>query len=306
MIACFDVGASFIRYGVPDATGMVPERGRAQTPKHDLEAFLVALQAGLVIMKAPADMPVSISLCGTVDPKTGVVTVANVPAITGLPLAQKLSDRLNRPVTITNDADCFTLAEALHGVGKAHRNVMAIILGTGVGGGLVINGKLVQGAGGVAGEWGHGSIVDPGFGGLVDPLPRTTCGCGRVDCVDPVGSARGLEHLYQMLHGEEVSSQSIVLRFERGDAAAMRAVELYVENLARVLGIIVNVTGVSIVPVGGGLGTAPALIAALDKRLRELVLADFEHALVVPGLHAADGGLIGAALSAQTAKEMAA
>lgn len=306
MTACFDIGASFMRYGLPDGTGLVPENGRVETPKHDLEAFMVALQAGLVVMKAPESSPVSISLCGTVDPQSGVVTVANVPAINGLPLAHLLAERLKRPVFVTNDADCFALAEAFHGAGAQHRNVFAAILGTGVGGGLVIDKKLVQGAGGVTGEWGHGSIVDPGFGGLVDPLPRTTCGCGRIDCVDPVGSARGLEHLHQMLTGDQVSSKSIVLRFSRGDATAARTVELYVENLARVLGIIVNVTGVTILPVGGGLGTAPVLLAALDKRLRELTLADFDRALVVPGRHAADGGLIGAALSGQPAKEMAA
>ncbi len=306
MIACFDIGASFIRYGLANGSGLVREQGRAQTPTRDAEAFMVAVQAGLVIMKAPADAPVSISLCGTVDPQTGVVTVANVPAINGTNLAEKLGKRLNRPVTITNDADCFALAEAHAGVGSGHRNVFSIILGTGVGGGLVIDGKLVQGMGGVAGEWGHGAIVDPGFGGLTDPLPRTACGCGRTDCVDPVGSARGLEHLHDMLHGEERSSSSIVLQYERGQEDAVRTVQLYIENLARVLALIVNVTGVTKVPVGGGLGSAPALIAALDKRVREMTLATFNDPLVVPGQRSADGGLIGAALAARNGLEVAA
>lgn len=306
MIACFDIGASFIRYGLSDDQGQVREQGRAQTPTRDSGEFMVALQAGLAMLSAPADVPVSISLCGTVDPQSGVVTVANVPAINGSVLAERLSQRLNRSVSVTNDADCFALAEARFGVGAGHRNVFAIILGTGVGGGLVIDGHLVTGMGGVAGEWGHGSIVDPGFGGLTDNLPRTTCGCGRVDCVDPVGSARGLEHLHFMVHGEELSSNSITLRFAQGDAAAKRTVQLYVENLARVLGIIVNVTGVSIVPVGGGLGSATALIAALDRRTRELIMSRPDGPLVVAGQHSADGGLIGAALAAANLEEMAA
>lgn len=306
MIACFDIGASFIRYGLADGSGMVREQGRAQTPTKDAEAFIVAVQAGLVIMKAPADAPVSISMCGTVDPESGIVTVANVPAVSGSRLAERLNKRLGRTVTITNDADCFALAEAHAGVASGHRNVFSIILGTGVGGGLVIDGKLVQGRGGVAGEWGHGAIVDPGFGGLTDPLPRTTCGCGRTDCVDPVGSARGLEHIHEMLHDERRSSSSIVLQFERGDAAAVQTVQLYIENLARVLALIVNVTGVTKVPVGGGLGSAPALIAALDKRVREMTLATFDELLVLPGQRSADGGLIGAALAARYGLEAAA
>lgn len=306
MIACYDIGGTFIRYGLPDGSGMVPEKGRAETPKRDFEEFVLAIRSGLVMLKASSSAPVSISLCGSIDPDTGIATVANVPCVNGLPLVTELSRRLGRDVYVTNDADCFALAEAGTGVAKGHANVFAVILGSGVGGGLLINHQLVGGAGGFAGEWGHGPIVDPGAGGLIEPMSRKICGCGRTDCLDPVGSARGLEHLHMVLHGEELSSSAIVLRFQRGEQTANSTVKVYVENLARVLGLIINVTGVSIVPVGGGLSTAPILIAAIDKRVRELTLAHRGAPLVVPGVRSADGGLIGAAIAAQSKGAMAA
>ena len=135
MIACFDIGATFTRYGLSDKSGRVRELGRAQTQTADFEAFVSTVRTGLEITKAPAGAPVSISLCGTVDPVGGKVTVANVPSINGKALAHKLTERLQRQVTVTNDADCFAMAEARFGAGTGHRNVFAIILGTGVGGG---------------------------------------------------------------------------------------------------------------------------------------------------------------------------
>ena len=104
---------------------------------------------------AAADAPVAIAIAGVVDPDTGTIKVANIPCIDGLPLAAVLADRLKRPVTVGNDADCFALAEAMVGAGRSHRIVFGVILGTGVGGGLVIDGRLVTGRGGYAGEWGH-------------------------------------------------------------------------------------------------------------------------------------------------------
>lgn len=305
MTACFDIGGSFIRYGASNESGLVFETGRSQTPTDDFNAFVGSLEAGLEAMNTGASEPVSISICGYIDPVGGVATIANVPCVNGRALAVDLSAHLDRPVYVANDADCFALAEARHGVGRGHDNIFAIILGSGVGGGLVINGQLVAGTGGIAGEWGHGPIVDPGAGGLTEPMRRKVCGCGRTDCLDPVGSARGLEYLHQLLHDQRLSSLHIAERFGQGDVTASRTVEIYVENLARVLAMIVNVTGVTTVPVGGGLAAAKPLIAALDKRTRELALADFLAALVVPGDRAADGGLIGAAILAETGGEVA-
>jgi len=299
MIACFDIGGTYIRYGLSNGRGAVPESGRTATPRDDFAAFVAALEDALGAMQAPVGAAVSISLAGFADPHDGAAVVANVPCLNGRRLAAELGHRLGRAVSVTNDADCFALAEALEGIGRGHRNVFAIVLGSGVGGGLVIEGKLVAGHGGVAGEWGHGPIVDPGAGGLVAPMERVKCGCGRMDCLDPVGSARGLERLHAMRTGVSLDSAGIVGAWMEGDAAAAHTVEIHVEHIARVLGLLVNVTGVSIVPVGGGLAGAPQLIAAIDSRVRALALAGHRSPLVVPGTQATTGGLTGAALAAR-------
>lgn len=306
MIHCFDIGGSFIKYGVPDADGLVPEIGRIPTPGADFTAFVDALRTGIEAMPHDGPGAVSISLAGISDEETGRAVVANVPCLNGRRLEAELSSLLARPVRITNDADCFALAEAHRGVGQGHANVFAIILGSGVGGGLVLNGQLVRGAGGVSGEWGHGPIVDPAAGGLIDPLPRFVCGCGRTDCLDAVGGARGLERLHAALNGVSASSQQIIDRWKDGDAAASRSVAVLVEHLARVLGVVVNTVGASVVAAGGGLAAEPDLVAALDKRVREFILARHSRPLVVQGQRVRDGGLVGAALAGVALEELAA
>ncbi len=299
MTCCFDIGGSFIRYGTPDAEGLVPERGRIPTPGKDFAGFVHALSDALADMPGGDGDVVSISLAGFTDVQTGRAVVANVPCLNGRSLEKELSGRLGRQVCITNDADCFALAEAQRGAGKGHSSVFAIILGTGVGGGLVINGELVRGAGGISGEWGHGPIVDPGAGGLIDPLPRVQCGCGRMDCLDTVGGARGLERLHAALHDETRNSADIIDAWQAQEEPAGLTIKVYVEHLARALSVVLNTIGASVVPVGGGMAAVPQLVAALDMRVRELVLARHGSPLVVPGKRARDGGLVGAAVVAR-------
>lgn len=297
MIACFDIGGSYIKYGVPDAAGLVPELGRVKTPQDDFDAFVEALNTAIAAMPASIDI-VSISIAGFIDTESGKAVIANIACLNGRVLQPDLDRRLKRQVVITNDADCFALAESRHGVARGKANVFAIILGSGLGGGLVIDGRLVRGHGGIAGEWGHSPIVDPTAGGLLDePLPRFACGCGREGCLDAVGGARGLERIHQAINGQNLHSGAIVAAWRAGDKAAAKTVPVYVEIVARTLNLIVNTVGADSVPVGGGLASAPDLIARIDRRVRALALASHDDPLVVPGARAADGGLVGAALA---------
>lgn len=306
MTYCFDIGGSFIRYGLSDEAGMVSEAGRVPTPGTDFDAFVQALKDAIAAMLGHGTGDVSISIAGIVDPQSGLTVIANVPCCDRRPLAEDLGNALGRTVRITNDADCFALAEARLGAGRGHSNVFAIILGSGVGGGIVLNGQLVTGAGGVTGEWGHGPIVDPTAGGLVDGIEPFQCGCGHVGCLDTVGGARGMERLHEAIHAISLDSNAILAAWRSGEAAAEKTVAVFVEHLARSLCVAVNTLGASIVPVGGGLASADDLIAALDKRVRELVLATYAEALVVPGKRRADGGLVGAAAVAMSSKARAA
>lgn len=298
MIDCFDIGGTYIRHGRLRPDGTIAEDARVATPAEDWQAFVAALTSCL---EPDNKRPVSISLAGAYDRRSGMARVANIACLNGRKAREELATALQRPVRITNDADCFALAEALQGTGRGKTNVFAIILGSGVGGGLVIDGKLVAGHGGIAGEWGHGPVIDPTAGGTIEGLPPFQCGCGQMNCVDAVGSARGLKRIHTILFQEKLASKEITTRWQEGDPDASRTVEVYTTLLSRPLSMAVNLTGADIVPVGGGLSNEAELIALIDRKTRALTLADYTEPLVIPGRHVKNGGLLGAGLVGQMA-----
>lgn len=286
MILAFDIGASRMKAGLWDGAALSP-LPEAETPLNDLAAF-VSVMAAQVSRARPTG--VAISLPGVVDPGTGRGKVANIPCIDGLALAPLLAERLGLPVLALNDADCFALAEAGQGAGQGQGTVFAVILGSGVGGGLVIGGRIVTGAGGFAGEWGHGPILRAPF-----DFP---CGCGLRGCLDTVGSARGVERLYRHLGGDgPADSRAIVTGWRTGDSTATQAVDLWADLVSGPLSMVVNTVGATAVPVGGGLSRAGDLIALLDARTRAGLLRRPDAPLVVPALCGADAGLLGAAMA---------
>jgi len=299
MAACFDIGGSFIKFGASDTQGAVSEAGRLPTPVHSFADFVAALKSAIERMQSGG--PASISLAGILDPANGVATIVNVPCLNGRRVSHDLTAALGMSVLVTNDADCFALAEAHSGAGRGKRTVFGIILGTGVGGGVVFDGKLLQGFGGISGEWGHGPITDPAAGGLCEEMPRLICGCGRTDCLDPTGSARGLEHIYKARTGRSLDSKAITAGWKSGDQICDHTISLFVEQIARPLSVVVNTLGCDIVPVSGGLASEPALIARIDAKVRQYVLARYPTPLVVPGQHGAEGGLKGAGIIARQA-----
>jgi N-acetylglucosamine kinase len=275
MILAFDIGGSRIKA----ARGGVV-LGEVATPLADFGAFVAALR-GFV---AGGERGVAVSIAGVVDAVTGRNTVANIPCLDGRMVAAELQVALCLPVLMLNDADCFALAEMSAGAGRGHRNVFAVILGSGVGGGLVMGGRVVPGAG----EWGHGPVIrDPSF----------ACGCGQTGCLDTVGSARGLERLHLSLTGEVLGSVEILAQWVGG--GRMAAVDLWLDLVSAQLAMVVNVVGCTVVPVGGGLANVRPLIAALDVAVRGRILRRTAGALVVPAEVSADAGLIGAAVAGE-------
>ena len=281
MILCFDIGGSRIKAALA-VGGAVQQLGDCATPAADFAAFVAAL-AGFL---RPGVRGISISVAGVIDPNGGRLKAANIPCLDGRPVAGDLAAALGVPVQVLNDADCFALAEARQGAGRGHDSVFGIILGTGVGGGLVLGGRLVMGAGGYAGEWGHGPVVQH---------PALACGCGQVGCLDTVGGARGLERLAFELEGQRLTSEVIVHGWRDGDAVSGRVVTAWLALIGGHLAMLVNVLGVTSVPVGGGLSNAVDLIAALDVAVRAGILRKTTAALVVPAVLGPDAGLIGAA-----------
>ncbi|WP_404422550.1 ROK family protein [Thalassospira australica] len=292
----FDIGGSKIEFGAFDGGGDIRSQIKVPTPVQDRDAFVAAI-AGLIgdaDREFGEDADIGISFAGGLDPQTGAVISANIPAIKGWPFGPELSKILNRPVRVANDADCFALAEARSGAAKGARTVFAIILGTGVGGGIVVDGQFIGGRSGIRGEWGHGNDVS---GALIrHGLAPVVCGCGRTGCLDAWGGARGLERIYGQIAGQERPSYEITDGWQGGDAMAGRAVDIFVDLIAGELALMVNVLDPDCVPVGGGLASESRLIAMIDDAVRARVLGRYDAPLMVPGQYSRDGGLRGAAM----------
>lgn len=293
-----DIGGSHIRLGRQRHGDEYEVLAHVPTPANDWEQFCVALSAA-VHPWASASSALSLSIAGVVSPETGHVTAANIPCLGSRPLARDLEALLGMPVAVTNDADCAALAEARVGAGVGHGVVFCVVLGTGVGGGLVVNGQLVRGAGGLSGEWGHAPIVNEAMvqtgDGRSVRVPRFRCGCGQTGCVDTVGGARGLERLHAFMHRSGQTSHQILEAWMAGEPFAAASVRAYIELISGPLALVVNVTGTSVVPVCGGLGRCAELVAALDEAVRRQILRRGDRALVVPSLLNDQAGLIGAA-----------
>jgi N-acetylglucosamine kinase len=287
MILVFDIGGSRIKAATWDGARL-ETLGETATPLQDRQAFVAAIRS---YADAQAAKRISIAIAGVVDPLTGIGKVANIPAIDGLALGSLLENATGLPVMVLNDADCFALAEARQGAGRGHGSVFGVILGSGVGGGLVVGGRVVTGAGGYAGEWGHGPVIRGEF--------AFPCGCGQVGCVDTVGSARGIERLHNARTGTNLQSKDIVAGWQAGEAAAVATLEIWRDLISGPLAMVLNVVGAGVVPVGGGLSQASGLVEYLDEAVRARVLRATSSALLVPAECGADAGLLGAAMAGE-------
>ncbi|TWD48641.1 N-acetylglucosamine kinase [Agrobacterium vitis] len=295
MIVCFDIGGTAIKGAIAYAPDDIRPFPRKPTPATDFDAF-VGIMNDIILEAGERPDCVALSICGIIDPDTNRAVVANIPCIHNRPLKADLEKALGLPVLIANDADCFVLAEAALGAGRGHRVVFGAILGTGVGGGLVIDGHLINRDGGFAGEWGHGPIAATEAGTPPVKLPRFQCGCGQMGCIDATCSARGIEKLHLHLNQLTASSEDIVSAWENGDAAASHTISVFLDVISAPLALVVNITGTTIIPVGGGLSNAPKLVSAIDTAVRSKILRRFNRPLVVPAQCTIEPGLIGAAI----------
>ncbi|MFD1911138.1 ROK family protein [Halodurantibacterium flavum] len=295
MILCFDIGGTAIKPAEAHDEQRIVTGARIPTPTHDFGAFIAVLQRAIETASIRPD-GLAFSVAGVVDAETGLATVANIPCLTGRRLEADLARALGLPVVLANDADCFALAEATIGAGRDHAVVFGLILGTGVGGGVVVRGQLIN-SGGFAGEIGHGPVAPRQFDDLDVTLPAFVCGCGLHGCLDALCSARGMERLHNHLHRTpDADSRAIVSAWVQGDADACRTVSVWLAALSGPLALVQNVLGAGIIVAGGGLASEPKLIAALDIAVRARCLQRFVRPLVVPAQCAGEPGLIGAAI----------
>ncbi len=302
-VICLDLGGSFVKLGVMDAQQQLTILDQQKIPAHSWSDFSALIVRMIDQHQAHfcADSPLAISTAGIVAPDTGEIFASNIPAFHQRSLSQSLSESLQRNVIVHNDADCFTFAEALAGVGKGHKVVFGAILGSGVGGGLVADGRIITGQNGLTGEWGHGPITQTEIeiAGETLRLPRQTCPCGQKGCIDSYGGARGLENLHRTLHQVNASSVDIITGWQQQEAQPTLTIQVWLQLVSQPLAYTINITGASLVAVGGGLASVTPLINALNDQVQRYVLRGTQHPLVVPGAFAHHGGMMGAALLAQ-------
>ncbi len=297
MRLCADIGGSFVDMGIVDEQGEIRDRQRHPTPVDDWPALVDLFRVALAAHDRDLDpaAPVCIALAGVADPATGTAVSSNIASIHGRRFADDLRRELARPVSVINDADAFALAEATLGAGRGHDRVFGIILGTGVGGGLIEDRRIVVDAHGIGGEWGHGEVLveSPLAPGAV---PVFACGCGRTGCLDTIGGARGMERLHAFLHGDDRTSIAITDGWIAGDARCGATIDYYARLLAGPIATFLNSFPATIVPVAGGLSNCQPLIDLLDRRVRAGMLARPTDPVVVQ-THLRDrAGLLGAAL----------
>lgn len=291
-----DIGATKTAFGFFGESSEPVFLHEEPTPLTDWQSFIDMLQRNIVSIEEKFETisDLGISVAGTVDPRTGIVACANVPSISQRSLEKAIEELMGKPVFLKNDAECLALAEALQGRGQSYRIVFAIILGSGIGGAIVIDSGLLSGATGQIGEWGHGNAIDH----LVEKhgLESRQCGDGRRNCLDLFGAGLGMSNIHQDLYGKRLDARDILALWHDEDAAAAKTVATYIDIVSSQLALVINVIDPDIVPVAGGLSNDARLIAELDIATRAQTLGRIERPLIVPAELKEYGCLLGAAM----------
>jgi len=265
-----DLGGTKIEAIALSPGGQEIARLRVTTPR-DYAACLDAIAA--LVRKLDraggAAGTVGVGIPGTVVPQTGLVKNANSTWLNGQPLERDLAGRLGRPVRVMNDANCFALSEATDGAAAGAPVVFGVILGTGVGGGIVVDGRCLPGANLIAGEWGHNPLP----WATPDEQPGPPCYCGKHGCVESWLSGPGFEHDHTERTGITVSGREIVRAAASGDASARATLARYHDRLSRALASLINVLDPDVVVLGGGMSNLPGLPEATSALLPRHVLA---------------------------------
>jgi fructokinase len=268
-------------------------RRRIAAPRGDYDATIRAVSELVAAIESQLGQPgtVGVGIPGAISASTGLVKNANSTWLIGHPLDRDLEAALQRPVRVTNDANCFALSEAVDGAANGAHTVFGVILGTGTGGGVVVNGRVLEGRNRIAGEWGHNPLPWPQHG----EWPGPACYCGQTGCIETFLSGPGLSATYQALTGHCITAKELVRLAEHGDADGLRALELYESRLARALASIINVLDPDVIVLGGGLSNISRLYTRVPPLWEPFVFSDSSDTPLVAARHGDSSGVRGAA-----------
>jgi fructokinase len=293
-----DLGGTKIAAIMLGPRGETVAERRIATPRDDYSATVDAI-GGLVEEielaagnRTAAERPtIGIATPGAVSPATGRMKNCNSTWLNGRALKPDLEQRIGREVRLANDANCFALSEARDGAARGRRIVFGVIAGTGMGGGIVVDGRVLEGRHAIAGEWGHNPLPWPRDG----ESPGPACWCGRRGCAELFLSGPGLARDHREVTGEVFDAASIAARAFAGDRAAVATLERYEDRFARALAALVNVLDPDVIVLGGGLSKIARLYTNVPHRVAPFVFSDRADVEIVPPAHGDASGVRGAA-----------
>ena len=288
-----DLGGTKIEIMALDPQGAAVLRQRVPTPRGDYAATLESV-AALVLGAERAigtHGTVGVGIPGALSAATGKIKNANSTWLNGKPLQRDLEKLLDREVRLANDANCFALSEAVDGAGSGSRVVFGVILGTGVGAGIVVDGRVLTGPNAIAGEWGHNPLPLPAGSDL--PLPR--CYCGRAGCIETYLSGPGMSADHQRVTGVVKTPIDIVSGAGGGDPDCCATVDRFEGRLARALAGVINLLDPDVIVLGGGISNIQSLYASVPKRWGAQVFSDRVDTKLTRNRHGDSSGVRGAA-----------
>lgn len=287
-----DLGGTKIEIVALSEQGEELFRKRVATPReYDMTLDAIVTLVNEAEAQLGQKGSVGVGIPGVISPYSGLVKNANSTWINGHPLDTDLAKRLGREVKVANDANCFAISEAVDGAAAGKAVVFGVIIGTGCGAGIAINGKVHGGSNGIGGEWGHNPL--PWM--TAEEFNSTSCFCGNKDCIETFISGTGFVRDYQDAGGDATNGAEIVSLMQEGDAQAMAAFERYVDRLARALAHVINMLDPDMIVLGGGVSNIDALYSSLPEVLPKYVLGGECRTPVVQNMYGSASGVRGAA-----------
>ncbi|MGC8697462.1 MAG: ROK family protein [Halothiobacillus sp.] len=288
-----DLGGTKIEVAVLDVAGQFVFRERLPTPQGDYAGTLAAItrlvqQAEVAVGRVAS---IGMGTPGAISPRSGLIKNANSVVLNGKPLKQDIEARLNRPVAMANDANCLALSEVRDGAAAGASSVFGVILGTGVGGALVVSGELIPGHHAIAGEWGHNPLPWQNKAEYPGPL----CWCGKQGCIEQWLSGPALARDYAEVTGQSMAGADIITQAQAGEAAARAALNRYIDRLARALAQVINLFDPEVIVLGGGLSNVAELYTEVPALWSQWVFSDAVETRLVAPLFGDSSGVRGAA-----------
>ena len=288
-----DLGGTKIEIAALDGSGAFALRERHPSPTGDYEKTVHTIRDLVTAAETKLDRrcSVGVGIPGAISPASGVVKNANSTWLNGKPLDRDLSAALSRPVRVANDANCFALSEAADGAGRGKHVVVGVILGTGVGGGIVVGGRVLTGPNAIAGEWGHNPLPWPD---AVEQRDQA-CYCGKSGCIETWLSGPALSRQFAAETGRKADAAAIARLAAEGDAHAGALLEAFERRLAKALAHVVDILDPDVVVLGGGLSNLDRLYTNVQPQIAHHAFSDTIATPIVKNKWGDSGGVRGAA-----------